>query len=227
MLYFPYPKKAYYLETDASNYALDAVLYQLTDKNEKEIIIPVSHTLKGPILTYFTTEKELLEIVWSLQKFRTYLHGVGIINRTDQLALTFLKTCKFVNARLTRWILAIQDYKIKIEHLPGKGNIMADVLSRIHNDETYKKNRGETLVTINALNYQWTKEIEQGQQENTRTGSQHKQKSSKRDAIQNIERHASSLRQSHLQNLHSTRTHAKNHLGMSQFVWTPGLGKKV
>ena len=46
------------------------------------------------------------------------------------MALTFLKTCKLVNARLTRWILAIQDYSIAIEHCPGRENIAADRLSR-------------------------------------------------------------------------------------------------
>lgn len=57
MLYFPDPKKGYYSETDASNYALGAVLYQLNDKSEEEIIILASRALKGPGLAYFTTEK--------------------------------------------------------------------------------------------------------------------------------------------------------------------------
>ena len=71
ILYFPAPKKEYYLETDASNYALGAVLYKKNDKQEKEVITLASRTLKGPELSYFTTEKELLAIVWALQKFRT------------------------------------------------------------------------------------------------------------------------------------------------------------
>lgn len=101
-----------------------------------------------------------MAIVQALKNFRKYLHGAVIINRTVHLELTFLKTCKFVNARLTRWILPIQDYKIKIEHLPRKDNIMVDVLSRINNSQSYKKNRGETQIVINVLNYQWTQEIE-------------------------------------------------------------------
>ena len=102
ILYFPDPKKEYGLETDASKYALGAVLYQRNKNQEKEVITLASRTLKGPELSYFTTEKELLAIMWALQKFRTYLEGARIINRTDHMALTFLKTCKFVNARLTR-----------------------------------------------------------------------------------------------------------------------------
>ena len=139
ILHFPDPKRAYYLETDASYYALDAILYQINDQKEKEIIILASRTLKGPELSYFTTEKELLVIVWALQKFRTYLQGAHIINRTDHMALTFLRTCRFVNARLTRWILAIQDYDITMEHCPGKENIAADLLSRQHPDKDWQK----------------------------------------------------------------------------------------
>ena len=138
ILYYADPKKPYYLETEASNYALGAVLYQKNEKQEKEIVTLASRTLKGPEI-YFTTEKELLAIVWALQKFRTYLQGAKIINRTDHMALTFLKTCKFVNARLTRWILEIQDYNITMEHCPGKENTAADPLSRQHPDKDWEK----------------------------------------------------------------------------------------
>ena len=148
ILYFPDPKKEYYLETDASNYALGAVLYQKNDRQEKEVITLASRTLKGPELSYFTTEKELLAIVWALQKFRTYLQGARIINRTDHMALTFLRTCKFVNARLTRWILSIQDYNIVMEHCPGRENIAADLLSRQHPDKHSNTNAQGSWKTI-------------------------------------------------------------------------------
>ena len=73
ILYYPEPKKQYYLETDTSDYALGAVLYQKNEKQEKETI------------AYFTTEKELLATVWVLQKFRTYLQGVKIIKQITWL----------------------------------------------------------------------------------------------------------------------------------------------
>ena len=47
-LYFPDPKRPYYLERDASNYALGAILYQKNQRKEKEIITLASRTLKGP-----------------------------------------------------------------------------------------------------------------------------------------------------------------------------------
>ena len=158
-LYFPDPRKSYYLETDASNYALGAILYKKNEENEKEIITLASRTLKGPELSYFTTEKELLAIVWALQKFRTYLQGAHIINRTDHMALTFLRTCKFTNARLTRWILAIQDYNITMEHCPGKENIAADLLSRQHPEKDWEKEKDITQITINALKHECSREL--------------------------------------------------------------------
>ena len=158
-LYYPDSKKPYYLETDASDYALGAVLYQKNEKEEKEIITLASRTLKGPEITYFTTEKELLAIVWALQKFRTYLQGAKIINRTDHMALTFLKTCKFVNARLTRWILAIQDYSIMMEHCPGKENTAADLLSRQHPDKIWEKEKKTTEISINELKHKCSAQL--------------------------------------------------------------------
>lgn len=38
---------------------------------------------------------------------------------------------------------------------------MADVLSRIYDSESYKKNQGETRVVINTLSYQWTQKNEE------------------------------------------------------------------
>ena len=158
-LYFLDPNKTYYLEMDASNYALGAILYQKNNKQEKEIITIASRTHKGPELSYFTTEKELLAIVWALQKFRTYLLGAHIINRTDHMALTFLKTCKFTNARLSRWILVIQDYDITVEHCPGKENVAANLFSRLHPGKEWEKNKNITQIRTNALKYKCSDEL--------------------------------------------------------------------
>lgn len=49
--------------------------------------------------------------------------------------------------------------------MPGRENIMADVLSRLHDDETCKKTRDVTRVVINALNYVWTPEIQEAPRE--------------------------------------------------------------
>lgn len=64
-----------------------------------------------------------------------------------------MRTCK-VNARLMRWILAIQNYHIQVEHCPGKKNIVADTLSRQHPTKAWEKEKNETEIIINELKYE-------------------------------------------------------------------------
>ena len=73
LLNYPEIKKTFYLQTDASDVALGAVLFQLDEDGNPCPIIHASRTLKGAELAYYTTEKELLAIVWALHKFRSYI----------------------------------------------------------------------------------------------------------------------------------------------------------
>ena len=67
MLQFQDPTQPYYLQTDASNHAISAVLYQHNEDAIK-IIACGSRTLRGAEVAYYTTEKELLALIWALQK---------------------------------------------------------------------------------------------------------------------------------------------------------------
>ena len=59
---------------DASDYAVGAVLGQTKDKKHHTIAY-VSKTLTGALLNYATIEKELLAVVFAIDKFRSYLVG--------------------------------------------------------------------------------------------------------------------------------------------------------
>ena len=50
--------------------------------------------LTGPQLNYATTEKELLAVVFAMDKFRSYLIGAKVIVYTDHAALKYLLTKK-------------------------------------------------------------------------------------------------------------------------------------
>jgi hypothetical protein len=56
---------------DASDYAIGAVLGQTKDKKHYAISY-ASKTLTRPRLNYATTEKELLAVVFAIEKFRSY-----------------------------------------------------------------------------------------------------------------------------------------------------------
>ena len=78
---------------DASDYAVGAVLGQTKDKKHHAIAY-ASKTLTGTQLNCSTTEKELLAVVFAIDKFRSYLAGAKIIVYTKHATLKYLLTKK-------------------------------------------------------------------------------------------------------------------------------------
>jgi hypothetical protein len=76
---------------DASDYVVGEVLNQSKDKKQY-VISYASKTLTGPQLNYATPEKELLVVVYAIEKFRSYLVGAKVIVYTDHAALKYLLT---------------------------------------------------------------------------------------------------------------------------------------
>ncbi|CAN6567579.1 unnamed protein product [Malus baccata var. baccata] len=76
------------LMCDASDYAIGAVLGQRVNKLP-HVIYYASRTLHDAQLNYSTTEKELLAIVFALEKFRSYLVESKVIVFSDHAALRF------------------------------------------------------------------------------------------------------------------------------------------
>jgi len=85
----------------------------------------------GPQLNYATTEKELLAVVFAIDKFRSYLVGAKVTVYTDHAALKYLLTKKDAKPRLIRWILLLQEFNLEIKDKKGMENSIADYLSRM------------------------------------------------------------------------------------------------
>ncbi|GAU51081.1 hypothetical protein TSUD_241500 [Trifolium subterraneum] len=119
---------------DASNYALGAVLAQRVEK-AAHVIYYASRTLDSAQANYTTTEKELLAIVFALDKFRSYLLGSKVIVFTDHAALKYLLKKPEAKPRLIRWMLFLQEFDVNIKDKSGADNLLvADHLSRIERD---------------------------------------------------------------------------------------------
>ncbi|XP_024196029.1 uncharacterized protein LOC112199217 [Rosa chinensis] len=118
------------LMCDASDFAMGAVLGQRIER-ALHVIYYASRTLNDAQVHYTTTEKELLPIIFALEKFQSSLLGSKVIVHTDHAALRYLLSKKDAKPRLIRWVLLLQEFDIEIKDKLGSENLVADHLSRL------------------------------------------------------------------------------------------------
>lgn len=115
---------------DASDYAVGAVLGQTKDKKHHAIAY-ASKTLMGAQLNYASTEKELLAVVFAINKFSSYLVGAKVIIYIGHAVLKYLLTKKNAKLRLIRWVLLLQEFDLEIKDKNRVENTITDHLSRM------------------------------------------------------------------------------------------------
>ena len=133
------PGRRAVLTTDASSVAVAAILTQPDDDGHQHPVAFESRKLTAAERNYPAHVLELLAVVNALRVFRHYLLGSGAPRpagcgsdfdlRTDNQAVTWLKTNRHLNKMYVRWLDEIEDFRFEITHLPGSRN-PADPLSR-------------------------------------------------------------------------------------------------
>ena len=129
ILKLPDLEKDFYLQTDSSQDALGAVLFQDHGGNRFPVAY-ASKKLTEAQRNYSTIEREALAVYWGIHKYSEFLMGKHFYLLTDHAPLTYLNTAKFQNARVMRWSLALQSYRFSVLYIKGKDNFGADYMSR-------------------------------------------------------------------------------------------------
>ena len=120
--------KEHRIQTDASKTGLGAVLLQ-----EGQPIVYASRTLTETEPRYSNIKRELLGVVFGLERLHHYTFGKPITVETDHQPLTSIwkKTIAISSPRLQRLLLKLAQYDVHIKYLRGKENVTTDALSRV------------------------------------------------------------------------------------------------
>ena len=125
---------------DANDFAIGAVLGQKDEKVFK-VIYCASKTFNEAQENYSTTEKEMLAIVFTCEKFRSYILGSHVVIHTDHAAIKYLMEKKEAKPKLIRWILLFQEFDLEIKDKKGCDNVIADHLSRVEKPTLQEEGR--------------------------------------------------------------------------------------
>jgi hypothetical protein len=151
----------FYLETDASDFALGGALHQKDPITG--CLRPVaffSRKLSPAELNYDIFDKELLAVIDALKEWRYLLIGseVPVAIFTDHKNLQHFSEVRQLNRRQARWSLFLADFNFTLHHRKGSKQVVSDALSRktCHelNDEDKEFNKQTLLdksLFINSL----------------------------------------------------------------------------
>jgi len=132
------------VETDASDFAIGAVLSQVID-GQLHLITFYSRKMDKAEIYYDIHDKELLAILAVLKKWRRYLKGAHhqIQIHTDNKNLEYFTTTLILNRRQGKWAHKLAGYDFKIFYDPDTANAKPDSLS-LHS-EYHPKQWGRSI----------------------------------------------------------------------------------
>ncbi|MBW0548625.1 hypothetical protein O181_088340 [Austropuccinia psidii MF-1] len=130
------------VETDAFNYALDAVLSQVSDSGKHPIAFK-SRKLIPADLNYDIHGKELLGIVWALKCWRAFLLSLSspFESLTDHISLQYFMSSKVLTHCQARWAEFLSEFHLSITYRPGRLATLPDALSRWEDQDEVQPSR--------------------------------------------------------------------------------------
>jgi hypothetical protein len=115
--------------SDGSYEGVGGVLLQRKD-NQEMVISYVSRAFNEVERRWATIEQEAYALFFVIMKHDHYLQGTEFIAEVDHANLLFLQVCQA--PKVVRWKIALQGFSFVVHHIPGKLNVLPDMLSRCH-----------------------------------------------------------------------------------------------
>lgn len=112
-LAYPDPNADFRLYTNALGFAIGAALTQDDKKGEHPICF-ISRTLTGLETRYPVYEWELLAVVYTVKKLRTYLYSCYFLLFTNNTAVKHLLNKADPNSRISNWIMLLAEHKFTV-----------------------------------------------------------------------------------------------------------------
>jgi len=149
ILHHPDFSKDFIIFSDASKIGAGAVLCQI--QNEQYFPVAYASWLFSPTQRrYSTTEREMLALILAVRKWKGYFLNRKFLAKTDHKALTGYMNLHDPHGRIARWTAELNQFSFKLQHVPGKTNIMADALSRVDQDQTNQDKAIHTMAAVLA-----------------------------------------------------------------------------
>ncbi len=132
ILTHPNFQKPFFLETDASNFALVAVLSQPDKDGHLHLVAFHSRKFTATEINYEIHDKELLAIVDSFQEWRHFFEGAQhpVTVYIDHNNLEYFMSAKVLNQQQGRWSILLSRFNFVITYCLGSKQIWSDTLSR-------------------------------------------------------------------------------------------------
>ena len=91
----------------------------------------VSGLFRGSQLNWAALTKEAYAIYMSVKKLSFYLTDAGVLLKSDHLPLKKFLQKNTLNNKVNNWAMELEAFNIRFEHVSGKANILADMLSHL------------------------------------------------------------------------------------------------
>lgn len=163
VLALPDFSKVFVVEVDTSGLGVGTVLMQ-----DRHPIAFINKSLSQQQQSLSAYEKELLAVVFAIQKWRHYLLHKQFVIKINHRSLKYILEQRLSTTFLQKWLVKLMEYDFIIEYKQGTKNVVVDALSRvqcdalvIHQPDSYLMDKIKASCLVDADLHKLIVELQQ------------------------------------------------------------------